>query len=232
MHSPFTRHSRPERAQVTGRQCRPVKIHSPALASAFASAFTLVELLTVVAIIGILAGILIPVAGRVRESARTTQCLSNIRQLGLAYQLFLTDQKDRLPPFYDTGFDGGAGMAALRPYVQIREGGPLVEGVFSCPTAKPLLEQKYTNTWLRNSYFQNREWTGFGRSEKGRKDIKSFVAPSLAILAYERWGENADAWITPNCHKSARNILFADFHVKSRPDLVEKTAFTTAVKQN
>lgn len=45
--------------------------------------FTLIELLTVIAIIGILAAILIPVVGKVRDSARAVQCTSNIRQTGL-----------------------------------------------------------------------------------------------------------------------------------------------------
>ena len=52
------------------------------------SAFTLIELLTVIAIIGILAAILIPVVGAVRDSARNAQCISNLRQLGVASALF------------------------------------------------------------------------------------------------------------------------------------------------
>ena len=60
-------------------------------------AFTLIELLTVIAIIGILAAILIPVVGRVRDSAHSSQCSSNMRQVGLAINLYAADNKNASP---------------------------------------------------------------------------------------------------------------------------------------
>jgi len=60
--------------------------------------FTLIELLTVIAIIGILAAILIPVVGRVRDSARATQCLSNLRQIQLANIAYASDNRDGYVP--------------------------------------------------------------------------------------------------------------------------------------
>lgn len=62
------------------------------------SAFTLIELLTVIAIIGILAAIIIPTVGRVRESARNSTSLSNLRQIGMANQLFAQDNKGLTVP--------------------------------------------------------------------------------------------------------------------------------------
>jgi prepilin-type N-terminal cleavage/methylation domain-containing protein len=59
--------------------------------------FTLIELLVVIAIIAILAAILFPVFGRVREKARQTSCMSNQKQIVLAMQLYLQDHKDVLP---------------------------------------------------------------------------------------------------------------------------------------
>gem|GEM_PF-2474276 len=62
-------------------------------------AFTLIELLTVIAIIGILAAILIPVVGAVRERARASVCLSNMRQIGLGVQMHQADHGERTPGF-------------------------------------------------------------------------------------------------------------------------------------
>jgi prepilin-type N-terminal cleavage/methylation domain-containing protein/prepilin-type processing-associated H-X9-DG protein len=60
-------------------------------------AFTLIELLTVIAIIGILAAILIPSIGAVRKSARSSQCVSNLRQIGIAFPLYAADNRGYWP---------------------------------------------------------------------------------------------------------------------------------------
>jgi prepilin-type N-terminal cleavage/methylation domain-containing protein/prepilin-type processing-associated H-X9-DG protein len=58
--------------------------------------FTLIELLVVIAIIAILAAMLFPVFARARESARKIQCLSNVKNVAMAMQMYLTDY-DRFP---------------------------------------------------------------------------------------------------------------------------------------
>lgn len=59
--------------------------------------FTLVELLVAVGIIAALIAILLPVLGRARESGRRTECLSNLRQLGLAFSMYADANRSRLP---------------------------------------------------------------------------------------------------------------------------------------
>ncbi|MDR1281460.1 MAG: prepilin-type N-terminal cleavage/methylation domain-containing protein [Opitutaceae bacterium] len=61
------------------------------------AAFTLIELLTVIVIIGILAAIIIPTVARVRETARAAQCVSNLRQLATAARLWIDDNRDKMP---------------------------------------------------------------------------------------------------------------------------------------
>jgi len=62
--------------------------------------FTLIELLVVIAVITILAGILFPVVAQARDAARRTNCLSNLRQIALAHQMYVQDNDDVLPTWY------------------------------------------------------------------------------------------------------------------------------------
>jgi len=64
---------------------------------AYRRGFTLIELLVVIAIIGILAAMVFPVFARARDSARKAVCLSNVKNLALAIQMYLNDY-DRFPP--------------------------------------------------------------------------------------------------------------------------------------
>jgi len=73
----------------------------PALRRVFISAFTLVELLIVIGIVGLLAGLLLPALSRAKESGRSTACLSNLHQIGIALQLYVQDNQNTLPTMYD-----------------------------------------------------------------------------------------------------------------------------------
>lgn len=93
-------------------------------------AFTLIELLTVIAIIGILAAILIPVVGSVRDRANAAKCLSNHRQTGTAFLMYLNDNDYRSA----LARGGTAAGQHLWPRMLEEEGYTDAREIFFCPS--------------------------------------------------------------------------------------------------
>jgi prepilin-type N-terminal cleavage/methylation domain-containing protein/prepilin-type processing-associated H-X9-DG protein len=100
--------------------------------------FTLIELLVVIAIIAILAAILFPVFAQARESARTTSCLSNMKQIGLALRMYNQDYDEKFPNIRLYGGPTSATACCnlcqtwknvVQPYIKNK-------GVFGCPSNK------------------------------------------------------------------------------------------------
>jgi prepilin-type N-terminal cleavage/methylation domain-containing protein/prepilin-type processing-associated H-X9-DG protein len=63
--------------------------------------FTLIELLVVLAIVAILASLLLPALSKSKEAARGTACLSNLHQIGLALQIYVSENNNRMPEMRD-----------------------------------------------------------------------------------------------------------------------------------
>ena len=134
--------------------------------------FTLIELLVVIAIIAILAAILFPVFQKVRENARRTACLSNLKQLGLAIVQYNNDFDEKQPCGVSI-YGAGSGWAAqVYPYVKSI-------AVYQCPDDS-------THGTRSSSYGMNSNFVIAGNPNPSTgHSLADFVAPSKTVMFFE-----------------------------------------------
>ncbi len=183
--------------------------------------FTLIELLVVIAIIAILAAILFPVFAQAREKARQISCLSNQKQLGLAYMQYIQDY-DETFEFSSRWGDPGSGWAGrVYPYVKSA-------AVYICPD-----DNKTRNPWLtaKVSYAANAvlsastpwwDWTtdsnGNITGGMGTAIMASLNAPSNTVLIYECPGILGGNATYPEPISSLANSNFAAINAANVTD--------------
>ncbi|AHF91759.1 N-terminal cleavage protein [Opitutaceae bacterium TAV5] len=193
-------------------------------------AFTLVELLTVIAIIGVLAAIILPVAGKVRKTARAAHCLSNMRQLGGAFSLYASDNRNGLlPPIYKTGDTTETWKYALfrllagQDYTNETKG-QIRTSVFACPSDADVRNGAANVSYGMNKDLEIHAIASTGPDGRQAHPINpaGINAPSQVCLLIEHPNEVAglerfrDAAAVARVearHDRNYNVLYVDGHV-------------------
>jgi len=200
-------------------------------------AFTLIELLTVIAIIGILSAILLPVVGSVRESARTSRCVSNLRQLGVAYSLYTQENRDYAPMDNDVGESWPVllmrvvmGQQQANKIKQDGDtGNPRPYPLLVCPTIDTPPKNYYNSSYAINVNLLSRLNSANRNGPPYIRPNRLVNSPGQVILAVEApgaagirtlhpgvtWDEAQLDIVFRHKNKSLTNAVYFDGHVAS-----------------
>ena len=158
--------------------------------SSFSIAFTLVELLVVISIIGLLAGLAIPAINGGLKSGKASACLSNLRQIGLATIAFATENSFELP-----NADGEGGTWPVKLGTFISTGTQSKKSIFVCPGCeKPVQEGSATTVAVTYGVHN-------GLMPKGgtATNLSSVVRPTEVILAGDVCQDPGNKGWSPYC---------------------------------
>jgi len=202
-------------------------------------AFTLIELLVVISIISVLISILLSALAQARKAAERTSCMSKVKQLATAMEMYLNDEKDFYPPrFYGPSASTGVVVAASHPlnghyWFSLLES-RYVSGTesFRCPThvefqwAFSTNQISYGYNYLGSvTLIQGSDWGGPGMRINGsntilqrcrRTDVQD--ATSMIVLGDSVYrGIMVHPGLTNNAfgdrHNGGGNIAWGDGHV-------------------
>jgi prepilin-type N-terminal cleavage/methylation domain-containing protein/prepilin-type processing-associated H-X9-DG protein len=169
-----------------------------------AVAFSLVELLVVIAVIGILAAISLPVIQRAQEEGRATACISNLHQIGMALQLYVDSNNNTLPIMRDAPTDTNQLATNTFPTVNVVLGSELGNtNVLRCPSDFQGIYQLTGSSYSWNSLLN-------GENANHLVVLGMNFKPQAIPVFFDK--ESFHAARGP---KKAVNYLYADGHIKN-----------------
>lgn len=156
----------------------PVRYSSPQPRAKLLSAFTLVELLVVIAMIGLLAGLLLPALARAKQKAQQTSCINNLRQIGVALELYVGEFTQYPSCFWSAGASTPPGNNTYVWQTRLLSYMANNRQAFWCPAAKPQSAwDPAANTTI-----------GPVVGEDGKINPYGIKETSLFSLGYNDWG--------------------------------------------
>ncbi len=191
--------------------------------------FTLVELLVVVAIISVLAGMLLPALQKAYDSARIAQCASNLKQLSVAFTQYCGDNNDWLPPTWMSG-NYEWKLLVGKNYLEVTPSAIVAPCVFTCPSGATAHAQYRPNCYKgygMNGAAGHYSTTGVFDYTNRIPKISSPRVPSQALLCSDgSWcvpkGNIYVNQVSPSpgaegypefIHQNRINLAFMDAHV-------------------
>ena len=179
-----------------------------------ASAFTLVELLVVVAIIAVLAGLLSPALKKARDQARSIQCMNNLRQLGAMAVSYANDYGGRLPVYYDSSTTTGWHECFFRAGLLTKNAaGNYVQKWMYCPSWITSPEIGADGSVMPNRHYGMRLTSQIdfaGISDPASYHV--FGDTVVGTIQFYYFGTGSGSLLHRR-HNDAANIWFADGHV-------------------
>ena len=196
------------------------------------TAFNLVELLLVIAIIAVLAALLFPTVGRAKDKAKRTACMSNLKQVNLGLRLYTDDFSDLAPSTPAANIAPSmTNFIAVTGYKELMKANVGLKGqsspqdkVFACPSdtfyfeAPPVgyvprgfHEQAFTDysSYAFNAGGTNRLFGTMGFGLAGRK-VSSIKEPGRTLLLVEASALFPFSWHEPKRPISLENAIFRD----------------------
>ncbi len=162
--------------------------------------FTLIELLVVIAIIALLAALLLPTLGRVKESGRATACLSNLHQIGTALQLYVGDNRNRLPFMRDKSLTSSNDLPSPDIVLSHSLGNT---NVLRCPSDRQQLFEQTGSSYSWNSLLN-------GQDAEHLSALGLNFDPHQIPLMFDK-----EKFHAARGEGKAQNFLYADGHIKN-----------------